>query len=79
MALTESVKEELSRQEAETTSERKAEVSSMLRFAGGLHIISGRIVIEAELDHAASARRLRAAVAEVYGHDSEIIVVSGNG
>lgn len=79
MALTESVKEELSRQEAETTSERKAEVSSMLRFAGGLHIISGRIVIEAELDHAASARRLRAAIAEVYGHDSEIIVVSGNG
>lgn len=79
MALTESVKEELSRQGAETTSERKAEVSSMLRFAGGLHIISGRIVIEAELDHAASARRLRAAVAEVYGHDSEIIVVSGNG
>ncbi len=79
MALTESVKEELSRQDAETTSERKAEVSSMLRFAGGLHIISGRIVIEAELDHAASARRLRAAVAEVYGHDSEIIVVSGNG
>ncbi|GGE62428.1 DNA-binding protein WhiA [Nesterenkonia cremea] len=79
MALTESVKEELSRQEAETTSERKAEVSSMLRFAGGLHIISGRIVIEAELDQAASARRLRAAIAEVYGHDSEIIVVSGNG
>lgn len=79
MALTESVKEELSRQEVETTSERKAEVSSMLRFVGGLHIISGRIVIEAELDHAASARRLRAAIAGVYGHDSEIIVVSGNG
>ncbi|GAB3188733.1 DNA-binding protein WhiA [Nesterenkonia suensis] len=79
MALTESVKEELSRQEVSTSSERKAEVSAMLRFAGGLHIISGRIVIEAELDHAATARRLRAAVSEVYGHSSEIIVVSGNG
>ncbi|MDS2171665.1 DNA-binding protein WhiA [Nesterenkonia sp. CL21] len=79
MALTESVKEELSRQEVSTSSERKAEVSAMLRFAGGLHIISGRIVIEAELDHAATARRLRAAIAEVYGHSSEIIVVSGSG
>ncbi|MDO5492772.1 MAG: DNA-binding protein WhiA [Nesterenkonia sp.] len=79
MALTESVKEELSRQEVTTTSERKAEVSAMLRFAGGLHIISGRIVIEAELDHAATARRLRAAVGEVYGHSSEIIVVTGSG
>lgn len=79
MALTESVKEELSRQEVSTSSERKAEVSAMLRFAGGLHIISGRIVIEAELDHAATARRLRAAISEVYGHSSEIIVVSGSG
>lgn len=49
----------------------------MLRFAGGLHIISGRIVIEAELDQAATARRLRTAIAEVYGHGSEFIVVSG--
>ncbi|WP_010525063.1 DNA-binding protein WhiA [Nesterenkonia sp. F] len=79
MALTESVKDELSRQEVSTTSERKAEVSAMLRFAGGLHIISGRIVIEAELDHAAAARRLRATISEVYGHESEVIVVSGNG
>ncbi|GAA1147940.1 DNA-binding protein WhiA [Nesterenkonia lutea] len=79
MALTESVKEELSRQHVKTTSERKAEVSAMLRFAGGLHIISGRIVIEAELDHAATARRLKTTVTEVYGHNPEVIVVSGNG
>lgn len=79
MALTESVKDELSRAEVTTTSERKAEVSAMLRFAGGLHVISRRIVIEAELDHAATARRLRAALQEVYGHGCEIIVVSGNG
>ncbi|MBE1513851.1 DNA-binding protein WhiA [Nesterenkonia halotolerans] len=79
MALTESVKEELSRQHVKTTSERKAEVSAMLRFAGGLHIISGRIVIEAELDHAATARRLKTTVMEVYGHNPEVIVVSGNG
>ena len=40
----------------------------MLRFAGGLHIVSGRIVVEAELDTGAAARRLRKDIAEVYGH-----------
>lgn len=79
MALTQSVKDELSRLTVKKSSERKAEVSAVLRFAGGLHIISGRIVIEAEVDLAATARRLRAAIAEVYGHPSEIIVVSGGG
>ncbi|MGM7667258.1 DNA-binding protein WhiA [Microbacterium sp. A93] len=77
MALTAAVKEELAHHGIKSSSERKAEVSAMLRFAGGLHIISGRIVIEAELDQAATARRLRTAIAEVYGHGSEIIVVSG--
>lgn len=79
MALTESVKDELSRVEVSTTSERKAEVSAMLRFASGLHVVSRRIVIEAELDHAVTARRLRAHLGEIYGHSCEIIVVSGNG
>ena len=59
MALTASVKEELSRLDIKKSSVRKAEVSAMLRFAGGLHIISGRIVIEAEVDLASTARRLR--------------------
>ncbi|PYI65268.1 DNA-binding protein WhiA [Arthrobacter livingstonensis] len=79
MALTTAVKEELSRLDIKKSSVRKAEVSALLRFAGGLHIISGRIVIEAEVDSAATARRLRVAIAEIYGHQSEIIVVSGGG
>ncbi|PYI38471.1 DNA-binding protein WhiA [Arthrobacter psychrolactophilus] len=79
MALTAAVKEELSRLDVKKSSVRKAEVSALLRFAGGLHIISGRIVIEAEVDTAATARRLRASIAEMYGHQSEIVVVSGGG
>jgi DNA-binding protein WhiA len=79
MALTAQVKDELARLQVDKTSCRKAEVSATLRFAGGLHIISGRIVIEAELDTGAAARRLRAAIAEVYGHASDVIVVSGGG
>ncbi|WP_026818519.1 DNA-binding protein WhiA [Arthrobacter castelli] len=79
MALTAAVKEELSHLDVKKSSVRKAEVSAMLRFSGGLHIISGRIVIEAEVDLASTARRLRTAIGEVYGHNSEIIVVSGGG
>ena len=79
MALTAQVKDELARLTVDKTSQRKAEVSAMLRFAGGLHIIAGRIVIEAELDTAVAARRLRLAISEVYGHSSDIVVVTGSG
>ncbi|HWS58673.1 MAG TPA: DNA-binding protein WhiA [Actinotalea sp.] len=79
MALTAQVKDELARLNVEKTSCRKAEVSATLRFAGGLHIISGRIVIEAELDTGVVARRLRQAILEVYGHSSDVVVVSGGG
>ena len=79
MALTAQVKDELARVKVDKTSLRRAEISAMLRFAGGLHIISGRIVIEAELDTAIAARRLRQFIAEVYGHGADIIVVSGGG
>ena len=51
----------------------------MLRFAGGLHIVSGRIVVEAELDTGAAARRLRKDIAEVYGHASDLVVVAPAG
>ena len=48
--MTAMVKDELSRVECTKTSERKAEVTALLRFSGGLHIVGGRVVIEAELD-----------------------------
>ncbi|GAB3417607.1 DNA-binding protein WhiA [Flindersiella endophytica] len=54
-------------------------MSATLRFAGGLHIVSGRIVVEAELDTGASARRLRKDIAEVFGHQSDVLVVSPGG
>ena len=79
MSLTAQVKDELARLTVDKPSCRKAEVSAMLRFAGGLHIISGRIVIEAELDTTAAARRLRTAIKDLFGHDSELVVVSGAG
>ncbi|MGJ9412474.1 DNA-binding protein WhiA [Aeromicrobium sp. CF4.19] len=77
MAMTAQVKSELASTTVSKACCRKAEVSSILRFAGGLHIVAGSIVVEAELDTGAAARRLRKDIAEVYGHDSEVLVVQG--
>jgi DNA-binding protein WhiA len=79
MALTSLVKDELSRVAVLKPCCRKAEVSTLLRFAGGLHLAAGRIVIEAELDTGVVARRLRKDIAEVFGHSSELIVVAAGG
>ena len=79
MAMTAQVKAELSSTTITKSCCRKAEVSSILRFSGGLHIVSGRIVVEAELDTGAAARRLRKDIAEIYGHDSEIVVMQNAG
>jgi DNA-binding protein WhiA len=77
MSLTRAVKDELARLRVDKVCCRKAEVSAALRFAGGLHIISGRIVVEAELDTGMAARRIRQTISEVYGHSSDLVVVSG--
>jgi cell division protein WhiA len=79
MAMTAQVKAELIGTDVTKPCCRKAEVSSMLRFAGGLHIVSGQIVIEAELDTSGAARRLRKDIAEVYGHSADLVVVTGHG
>ena len=79
MAMTAQVKAELANIPVTKVCCRKAEVASMLRFAGGLHIVGGRIVVEAELDTGAAARRLRKDISEIYGQGSEVVMVQGNG
>ena len=79
MAMTAQVKAELASTNVTKTCCRKAEVSSMLRFADSLHLVGGGIVIEAELDTGAAARRLRRDIAEVYGHHPEVVMVKGAG
>lgn len=79
MAMTASVKDELSRIAITKPCCRKAEVSALLRFAGGLHLAAGKIVIEVELDTSQSARRLRKDIADIYGHDSDLAVLSSGG
>jgi DNA-binding protein WhiA len=79
MAMTGVVKDELSRLSIMKPCCRKAEVSTLLRFAGGLHLVSGRIVIEAELDTGAAARRLRKDISDVFGHTSDVVVLAPSG
>src|SRR5437763_9912391 len=79
MAMTGLVKDELSRVSVVKPCCRKAEVSTLLRFAGGLHLAGGHIVIEAELDTGAAARRQRKDGAEVFGHPSELLVLAPSG
>ena len=79
MAMTAAVKDELSRVTVAKVSARKAEVSTVLRFAGGLHIVAGRVVVEAELDTGAVARRLRRDIGELYGHTAEVQVLAASG
>jgi DNA-binding protein WhiA len=80
MAMTASLKDELARLPVTRSCCRKAELATLLRIAGALHIVgNGQVVIEAELDTGAAARRLRRDLAEVYGHASELAVVSAGG
>ena len=79
MALTAAIKDELARVPAGNSLVRAAELATILRFCGGLHLISGRIAIEVELDSATLARRLTRAIAELYGIQAELSVVSASG
>lgn len=79
MAMTIDVKDELCGVVVTRPSARKAEVATILRFAGGLHIVAGRVVIEAELDHAATAQRVRHEIAELYGQRATLHAVAPGG
>mgnify|MGYP000925017764 CR=1 FL=1 len=79
MALTQKVKTELAAVATPHPNARRAEVATMLRFGGGLHLVGGRIVIEAELDSAPAARRLRTYIHDLYSLDSDLLVINATG
>lgn len=79
MALTADVKEELTALEVSKNSVRAAELATILRFSGGLHMISGRIAVESELDTAPLARRVRKDLAELYGVRSDVAMIAASG
>ncbi|KJX75636.1 DNA-binding protein WhiA [Mycobacterium lepromatosis] len=77
--MTTEVKDELSRLGVKSVSARRAEVTSLLRFAGGLHVVGGRVVVEAEVDLDNIARRLRKDIFDLYGYNVVVHVLSTSG
>ncbi|MCB0933754.1 MAG: DNA-binding protein WhiA [Mycobacterium sp.] len=77
--MTAEVKDELSRLVVNSVSARRAEVAALLRFAGGLHIVSGRVVVEAEVDQGSIARRLRKDIHDLYGYTAVVHMLSAGG
>ncbi|CAG7617894.1 DNA-binding protein WhiA [Leucobacter soli] len=71
MPSTPDVKNELVRIPVPHAGERIAELATILRLAGGLHTISGRIALEAELHTPAIVQRVRKDLAEIYGVRSD--------
>lgn len=72
MSMTDDVKREITLSSPSKTSVRVAEVSTILRFSGGLHTISGRIALESELHTPAIVQRVRRDLSELYGVSSEV-------
>lgn len=79
MALTQKLKSELASVTNAHPSVRRAEAIAMLRFGGGLHIVGGKIVLEAEFDTSAAARRLRGFLAELFDVSAELLVINPSG
>lgn len=79
MALTADVKEELAQLAVTKTTVRAAELATVLRFAGGLYLISDRVAVEVELDTPSIAHRVRKDLVELYGMRSDAAVLSPGG
>ena len=79
MSLTADVKAELIAVRDPLPSARVAELTSLLRFAGGLHSIANRVAVEAEVDSEALARRVARELMEIYGVRPEIVQTQGSG
>lgn len=77
MALTTDVKAELVSIRNAPPTVRVAEVTAILRFAGGLHSIANRVAVEAEVDAELLARRVARDLAEIFGVRPEIAQVQG--
>ncbi|MEL4152741.1 DNA-binding protein WhiA [Corynebacterium bovis] len=79
MALTPEVKDELARVTVTGSDVMTAEVAGLLRFSAALHLVSGRVVVEAEVDSGQTARRLSAAVDKLFDISGDLqIIGAGN-
>ncbi|MBR5951193.1 MAG: DNA-binding protein WhiA [Actinomycetaceae bacterium] len=74
--MTQTVKDELVHVYPRSQSSALAEISTMFRFGGGIHIQSGDVSVSAELNHAGAAHHLWELVHNVFKIDPEIITMN---
>lgn len=70
--LAQQIKSELLRSKPGSAASRSAELSTILRFAGGLHLISGKLAIEIELESSQLAQRVSRAIKELFGIQADL-------
>ena len=73
--LTTAVKSDLVGIAPSQQSARLAELATILRFAGGLHVISGQIAVEVELDHLETAKKVRKELRDLLGFPTDAAVM----
>lgn len=56
-------------------SARLAELATILRFAGGLHVISGQLAVEVELEHLETAKKVRRELRDLLGFATDAAVM----
>ena len=79
MAMTAAIKNELAHVPITKPCCRRAEMATLLRFSNALHIVGGKVVVEAELDTGAAARRLRKDIVEIFGKQTDLKVLAAGG
>ncbi|UUT35228.1 DNA-binding protein WhiA [Microbacterium elymi] len=79
MPLTADVKAELIALRDPRPTARVAELTTLLRFSGGLHSIANRVAVEAEVDSELLARRTARELVDLYGVRPELVQVQGSG
>src|SRR3712207_1007908 len=77
--MTSSIKNELAHVAVTAPHCRRAEMATLLRFSDLLHIVGGKVVVEAELDTGAAARRLRKDIVEIFGKQTDLKVLAPGG
>lgn len=70
MSLTTRVKDELVAHDESSPSIRVSEISTIVRFGGVMHLVAGKLAIDVELDHLATAQRLRKSIHAAFGLQS---------
>lgn len=79
MSLTAAAKDELATLVTESRAEFRSEIAALLRFAGGIHLVAGNVIVEAELDNARVAKRLQIGLVDLYRKASTVVVVNSGG